>query len=554
LKLWRRDNVSTKRGRVCPPWSSDQTLKVGTAILQEQTPAVLKASEEIRPIKSRGAGRPVATPEGCASETAEPDFVSTSSLLDAPLHFGRRSPKILARSLSRLGRLISRFGRLISHFAEELEVDGWRVAFRSTGALVESYVRSRWAWGRQRLAANLAHARNRVKSMLPMPSRRGVLFIGYVEACLGLAESLRGLIAAAAERQIQFGICPFRIGVETRIIEPFMPEKFDRKHRYDVNVIEVSPGQVPTVFKTVDSRQLATSYNVLRTYWELPKAPREWGPMLKGIDEIWVPNEFVRNAFKGIFSGPITIIPPCVSTEEVNYPSAAEFDMERGRFYFLFSFDFFSSHHRKNPLGVLKAFRLAFPNLNENVGLIIKSTGFETHQTGFGPHQMELEQFRASLDKDHRIRIIHDTMSRQRMLGLIRACDCYVSLHRAEGFGLGMAEAMSFGKVVIGTDYSGSTDFLSAETGFPVAYHLRPLRPDEYFWPQDQVWAEPNMDSAVAMFRQAFNDVNARTRKAAAGKAFVDRKYSKAAVGAAVEQRIDEISRQRAGGFSPSHT
>jgi hypothetical protein len=144
--------------------------------------------------------------------------------------------------------LVSRFAHLISHFAQELEIHGWGVAFRSTGVLVGSYVRSRWTWGRQRLTAAVMRTRNRVSSMLPMPSRQGVLFIGYVEACLGLAQSLRGVISAAADRHIQFGIRPFRVGVETRIVEQFMPEKFDLKHRYDINVIEVAADQVPTVF------------------------------------------------------------------------------------------------------------------------------------------------------------------------------------------------------------------------------------------------------------------------------------------------------------------
>jgi glycosyltransferase involved in cell wall biosynthesis len=497
---------------------------------------------------SREVAQPLPMIKARASHTHEPDLVSPSEIVDSPGHGKWRSRKILATSLGRFGRLVSRFGRLISHFAQELEIHGWRLAFRSTGALVESYVRSRWTWGRQRLTAALVHTRNRVSSMLPMPSRQGVLFVGYVEACLGLAQSLRGLISAAADRHIQFGIRPFRVGVETRIVEQFMPEKFDLKHRYDINVIEVAADQVPTVFETVDPRQLAASYNVLRTYWELPKAPRQWGPMLKGIDEIWAPNEFVRSAFKGIFSGPITIIPPCVSTDEPNYPDAIEFGIEKARFYFLFSFDFYSSHHRKNPLAVLNTFQLAFPDLNENVGLIIKSTGSDAYQTAREPHEMDIErQFRAAIDKDPRIRIVHDTMSRRKMLGLIRACDCYVSLHRAEGFGLGMAEAMSFGKAVIGTDYSGSTDFLSTETGFPVACHLRAVRPGEYFWTEDQVWAEPDIDSAVAMFRLAFSDVKARTLRAAAGKALMHSKYGRAAVGAAVEKRIKEISLQRAG-------
>jgi glycosyltransferase involved in cell wall biosynthesis len=448
-------------------------------------------------------------------------------------HVEPRSRKFLARSLNRLERLVS-------HFGAEMNVHGGRAAFHSTRVLVESYVRSRCSWASQQVAATLAHTRNQVRSMLPMPRRRGILFIGYVEAGLGLAESLRGLISAVADRHMEFGIQPFRVGVEMRIIGQFMPEKFDLKYRYDVNVIEVAADQVPTVFKTIDSRRLAAGYNVLRTYWELPKAPQEWRLMLRGLNEIWVPNEFVRDAFKTVFSGPITIIPPCVLTEEAIYPSMAEFGMETGRFYFLFSFDFHSFYHRKNPLGVLDAFRLAFPNLNERVGLIIKSTGSETHQMDMAEH------LRASADKDPRIKIIHGTMSRQTMLGLIRACDCYVSLHRAEGFGLGMAEAMSFGRAVIGTDYSGSADFLSVETGFPVAYKLRPVRPDEYPWAEGQVWAEPNMDSAIAAFKMVFSDIDARTRKAAAGKALVDRKYSKAAVGAAVQQRIEEISRERA--------
>jgi len=523
-------------------------LELGTEALQERTLAPLKASDEIQLMTSQETAPPLAMIEGCASQPQEPDLVSPNSIHDAPVHFEWRSRKLLATSLSTVGRLVSRFGRLISHFAQELETHGWRVAFRSTGALVESYVRSRRAWGRQRLTAVLVRTRNRVSSLLPMPSRQGVLFIGYVEACLGLAQSLRGLISAAADRHIPFGIRPFRVGVETRILEQFMLEKFDLKHRYDINVIEVAADQVPTVFETIDPRQLTASYNVLRTYWELPKAPREWGPMLKGIDEIWAPNEFVCNAFKGIFPGPITIIPPCVSTDEPHYPDVVEFGMERGRFYFLFSFDFYSSHHRKNPIGVLNTFQLAFPDLNENVGLIIKSTGFDAYQTvARDAYELDVgRQFRAAVDKDPRIRIVHDTMSRQKMLGLIRACDCYVSLHRAEGFGLGMAEAMSFGKAVIGTDYSGSTDFLSAETGFPVAYDLRAVKPGEYFWTEDQVWAEPNLDSAVAMFRLAFGDVKARTLRAAAGRALVHSKYGKAAVGAAVEKRLQEISSRRA--------
>lgn len=96
---------------------------------------------------------------------------------------------------------------------------------------------------------------------------------------------------------------------------------------------------------------------------------------------------------------------------------------------------------------------------------------------------------------------------------------------------------------MIGTDYSGSKDFLSADTGVPVAYELRSVEPSEYVWAE---WAEPDMDFAVTALRLAFSDADARTRKSAAGKKLVKRKYGKAAVGALIERRIREISLARA--------
>jgi hypothetical protein len=158
-----------------------------------------------------------------------------------------------------------------------------------------------------------------------------------------------------------------------------MPEKFDLKHRYDINIIEVATDQLPTVFASLDSRLLANSYNVSRPYWELSTTPPEWGAILKGVQEIWAPNEFVAAAFKRIFSGPPSsrrVSPPRRSIIRVRRNS----ELRAGVSIFLFSFDFYSFPHRKNPLGVLNAFRMAFPDLNENVGLIIKSTGSEAHQ------------------------------------------------------------------------------------------------------------------------------------------------------------------------------
>ena len=129
------------------------------------------------------------------------------------------------------------------------------------------------------------------------------------------------------------------------------------------------------MLRSVDPRITYYTYNVLRTYWELPRALKAWREMLKDIDEIWAPTSFVADAFRHMFSGPITLIPTTVEVGDGPWKGRDHFGMEPGRFYFLFSFDYFSSPYRKNPLGVLEAFQRAFPNKSENVGLIIKSIG-----------------------------------------------------------------------------------------------------------------------------------------------------------------------------------
>ncbi|HEY4044381.1 MAG TPA: hypothetical protein VGM32_21405, partial [Rhodopila sp.] len=203
----------------------------------------------------------------------------------------------------------------------------------------------------------------------------GVLFVGYLEANLGLGESLRGLVQSVATTQVPFALYPFNSGVESRLIGRFADQHYDLKRRYQVNVIEMSVDQLPMMFREVGRWKTAHSYNILRTYWELPEAPAEWGGMLKDIHEIWVPNEFVGNGFRGIFDGPISVVPPCLVIDTRTEFGRRHFGLDPDRFYFMFSFDYFSYPARKNPLGVVRAFQTAFPSRTEASGLIIKSTG-----------------------------------------------------------------------------------------------------------------------------------------------------------------------------------
>lgn len=389
--------------------------------------------------------------------------------------------------------------------------------------------------------ANGPQARHLIPSACKGKPKPAVLFIGYVEAALGLGVSLRALINSTAETDIPFAILPYNTNVETRFAGPFRPESYDFTNCYAINIIETAADQLPIVFENLGQQRIGDSYNILRTYWELPYAPEKWRKFLEPIDEIWAPNVFVADAFRSIFSRTISIIPPCVEIPEPAFCNREQFGLRADTFYFLFSFDYFSYPSRKNPIAVLRAFQAAFPSGDEPVGLVIKSTGAES----------QFPDIRAIISaaarRDSRIVIIERSLSQNEIASLINSCDCYVSLHRSEGFGLGMVEAMLCGKPVIGTDFSGSQDFLSSATGYPVANRLRPLRRGEYIHYEGQVWAEPDMASAIEAMRAVVSDPEGARHRAVAGLSLAQARYSRYAVAALAAARIQVLLNDSVG-------
>ena len=153
---------------------------------------------------------------------------------------------------------------------------------------------------------------------------------------------------------------------------------------------------------------------------------------------------------------------------------------------------------------------------------------------------------RAAADDDDRIHVIDESLTRQEMLALLAATDCYTSLHRAEGFGFGLTEAMALGKPVIGTDYSGNTEFLTPEAGYPIPYTLKPVGQDEYIYPEGQVWAYPDEAACAAAMVRVFHEPEEAQSRAAAGQRFVRHRYGPVNVGRIVKQRLRAIQAREA--------
>lgn len=377
--------------------------------------------------------------------------------------------------------------------------------------------------------------------------RRGLLFTGYFEAGLGLGESARGLAGALAFAGIRFALNPYNHLVQDRYIGPFMEDRYDLAGRYGLHLIEVALDQLPGALSRLGPARTGGGYIILRPYWELERIPPDWTGHLEAVDEVWAPTAFIAETFRKDFAGPITVVPPVVDVGVSAPRSRDSFGLREGTFYFIFSFDYTSGPARKNPLGTVRAFREAFrPGGGEDVGLVIKSNG----HPDLSPRVRS--ELKALGEEDDRIRIVDGTLDRDGMVSLLACCDCYVSLHRSEGFGLGLAEMMALGKPAVGTDYSGNRDFLTAERGYPVPFRMRPIRDGEYPHAGGQSWAEPDPEAAASAFRAVFDDPGERARRAQAGRDFVARAFGRPHVGRLAGDRLAAIAVERRRRGTPS--
>ena len=197
---------------------------------------------------------------------------------------------------------------------------------------------------------------------------------------------------------------------------------------------------------------------------------------------------------------------------------------------------------RKNPLGVLRAFQAAFPDRGDAVALLVKTTGLPPPHLATEACQDVQRSLQAAAAADERIRIIDRILSRDDMLGLIEQSGCFVSLHRSEGFGLGMAEAMALGTPVIGTDYSGNRDFLTEGTGFPVGYSLcGPF--GRGTTPATRVRSGRNRTKPTRSQRCGRWSATkpSRSPRASAAKALIQSRYGRETVGHIAGQRLEHL-------------
>lgn len=341
----------------------------------------------------------------------------------------------------------------------------------------------------------------------------GVNLIGFAFGELGIGEDVRMAAEACETAGIPFAVVNIQPGHTLRQADKVLAAYVEKAQSqpddapYAVNIFCLTAFDTARVF--LERRKLFEGrYNIGWWPWELPTWPQNWNIVFSLVDEVWAATTFthqmyVQTAARALAAPPtVTLAPMAVSVKRIQAVKRADFGLREDHFLFLYVFDFNSYLTRKNPFAVLKAFQNAFEGSNDSVGLVLKTMNSD-------PLSQKWKHFIQESEKDPRVIVLDTTLSRGEVLGLINICDAYVSLHRSEGFGRTLAEAMAFGKPVIGTNFSGNVDFLSHSNGYPVKWKFRRVKAGEYpfITPLDNAWwADPDISDAALQMRTVFHE------------------------------------------------
>jgi len=284
-------------------------------------------------------------------------------------------------------------------------------------------------------------------------------------------------------------------------------------------------------------------YNIGYAAWETSLLPPNWVEKINLLDEVWVPSRHNVEAFKN--SGvtiPVTCIPHTFDTSRKAEMQAVLENRNEDDFVF---YSIFQWLERKNPVGLIKAYLTEFKE-HEKVVLVLKTFAMTP-----GNH-MEADQIRKKIQSIKktlylptypRMLLITGLLSRDQIASLHTEGDCYIALHRCEGFGIPIVEAMMASRPVITTNHSGPVDFVKHEkTGWLVDSMMTPVSNMPWdMYKGDGVWAEPDLMQARKFMREAFENRKKAQEMGKKAKAWVKRNLSWEAVGGKMKARLEEI-------------
>jgi GT2 family glycosyltransferase/glycosyltransferase involved in cell wall biosynthesis len=363
---------------------------------------------------------------------------------------------------------------------------------------------------------------------------QGVNLVGWFRGELGIGESVRCMARACEAAGLTAALIDLKLNCLNRDGDTTYVARLQESNPHPVNIFHLDPPVSQDIDHHHGRAFRADHYNIGFWAWELPEFPDGWVDRHRFFDEIWCPSEFTRAAIAAKLPKPVLAMPHAIEFPVPQGDFRKKFGLPSRVFLFLFVYDLNSTQERKNPKAVIAAFRKAFP-LGGPVGLVVKTHNPDRHSVAFAELESELKD----LPNTH---LICETLPRTAVYELQQACDGFVSLHRAEGFGLSVAEAMYLGKPVITTDWSGTAEFVNVTNGCPVNYRLLTLDCDYGPYLRGQTWADPDIDQAAHWMRSLVDDRSFRESLGRRAATDIRRSFSPKTIGRRYQRRLESFS------------
>jgi glycosyltransferase involved in cell wall biosynthesis len=370
----------------------------------------------------------------------------------------------------------------------------------------------------------------------------GVNVVGFVRGQCGLGEDVRMASAALAAAGVPHVLCDVPAGPTVPQGDDSLSDRLTERLPYKVTIYCMSAFDMAGLYLARGPAFFAGQYRIGYWPWELPSFPALWKDVYTLVDEVWAGSTFTAQSHRTRCPKPVHRLPCPVVLPRV--PPVQRRDLglhDEGTFVFVYPFDINSYLARKNPLGLIRAFRLAFQPKDKQVALLLRVNGNPDAQPKWADVVAECAA-------DRRISVLAGTLDRHAALGVIAASDCLVSPHRAEGFGRNIAEAILLGVPVLATAFSGCMDFLVPEEGLP--FEPTPLRDGDYPFGEGLWWAEPSIKEMARRMRQVRRAREGnhalQSQRLAQRRAELAAAYSPLVRGTAFAARLRQIERQTA--------
>lgn len=367
----------------------------------------------------------------------------------------------------------------------------------------------------------------------PVTGPFGLNVIGYLRAESGVAEAARTTLRACRAAGVPAAAIEYARAAPSRM-EEALPGGFASTPEFGVTLLHLNADQ--SAYAIADHADALTGkYRIASWNWELPEFPGVWPDAERQLDEVWAPSTFCAEAFRRRLTIPVTHMPYAIDVPVPAGIGREALGLRRDAFVFLFVFDAFSVPARKNPLAVVEAYARVRATVSRPTQLVLKVINAASDAA-------LARDLRRAAAADPSLVLIDRYLARPELNALLQAADAYVSLHRSEGFGFTIAEAMALGKPVVATGWSGNMDFMTRENACPVDYALVTLETDHGPYTRGQRWADPDVAHAAAQMTRLVTDDGMAAAIGARAARDIHAQLSPVAVGRRIEARLRALA------------